>query len=378
VEDSSFLIHEALLLGFRYVDFVPVMRAAKLAGSISGIEVLNSLRVARHSGFRHLLRAKIGDISRPAGIVGPRDSLQSVLTVMFERRLGHACIVQDGELTVTIGLKDVIRWAASAYTETGVQVSKLANPTISLPLTATMSEALDLMMERQVRRLLVAGGGLQRIVDDRAVVEYAFGHEGILTLRDKPDDFWKHPIGDLPLRDVWSIDCRADVAEAWRIIYNSPAECLLVDGKILTPWDVVIRACQLTKLPVRSNLEFLVAMCFEATFRGLLGDAASSAVLSKFREFALTSFDICDKPKEISDSLMKIFGSSGPVVERAFVRRLCAVFDIPPEAHNSLSETLNHVKARFEARSGCGKRVDPLDTDQETLLSKSNHATTQR
>jgi CBS domain-containing protein len=218
-----------------------------------------------------------------------------------------------------------------------------------------MSEALDLMMERRVRRIFVHGGGLQKVVDDRAVVEYAFGHEGILTMRDKPDDFWKHPIGDLPLRDVWSIDGRTDVAEAWRMMYNSPAECLLADGRILTPWDVVIRTCQLTRLPVRSNLELLVAMCFEAALRGLLGDTASSAVLSKFREFALTPFDICEKPKEISDTIMRIFGSSGLVVERVFVRRLCAEFGIPPEPHNELSETLNHVKARVEARSGCGK-----------------------
>jgi CBS domain-containing protein len=357
VDDSSLLIHEALLLAFRYVDFIPVVRPAKLAGSIGGLEVLNVLRVARRSGFRHLLQAKIAHISRPAGMVAPRDSLQSLLTVMLGRRLGHACIVQDGELTATIGLRDVVRWASSAYTETGVEVSKLANPTISLPSTATLSEMLDLMMERRVRRMLVRGEGLGKVADDRVVVEYAFGHEGILTLRDRPDDFWNHPMGDLPLRDVWSIDGRADVAEAWRMMYNSPAECLLVDGKILTPWDVVIRICQSTNLPVRSNLELLVATCFEATLRGLLGDTGSSAVLSKFQsEFALTPFDICDKPREVSEILVRIFGGSGPVVERAFVRRLCAEFGIPPGSYNELSETLNHVKARFEASGGRGER----------------------
>lgn len=134
------------------------------------------------------------------------------------------------------------------------------------------------------------------------------------------------------------------------MMYNSPAECLLVDGKILTPWDVVIRLYQTTKMPLQPSFELLVVMHFEATLRGLLGDAASSAVLSKLQsDFALKPLDICRKSSELSGILRRVFGASGAVVERAFLRSLYAEFGIRPRTYGELGDMLAYARKQYEA-----------------------------
>ena len=354
VDEDDSILDEAAILAFRQVDFLPVLRARKVTGRAGGFEIVKVLREIRDFGFQHLMGRKIADVCKErVGLVawrGVKDSLQSLLDAMLRTEFGHACIVEDRWLLATVSLRDIIRYATSLVTATGVQVADLANPAISLPSDATVSELLDLMVTKRVRRVVVeAGGG--KVADDRCVVEHAFSAEGLTVLRDRPDDFFNLPLGNLPLREATSIDGKADVAEAWGAIYTSPAECLLVDGKIVTPWDLTLRVYRLGKFPgARHSFEDVVARCFETTLRGILGETGSEAVFIKLETaFALTPSKICIKAEEFPGIITQVFGPNvGPVFQRAFLRALYSELRIPFVPYSEFKESLNYANERFK------------------------------
>ncbi|HKM51699.1 MAG TPA: CBS domain-containing protein [Candidatus Bathyarchaeia archaeon] len=351
VDEDNSLIDEAVILGFRHVDFLPVLRAGKVTGRIHGKEIVKVLREIRDIGFQQSSRMKIDSIIQiRIGLLGVRDSLRLLLDAMLRNGVGHACVVEDQRLVATVSLRDVIRFVTSLNLRTGVRVIDLANPAISLPSNATVSKLLDQMILKNVRRIVVQGDG-QKVVDDRGVVEYAFGSEGIMLLKDRPDDFFKLPLRNLSLREVSRIDGEADVAEAWDAILKSPAECLLVDGKIVTPWDLVIRLYSLGRFPtVRQGFDVVVARCFENTLRGLLGETASKAVLLNFETtLALTPLQICSEAERFTEALTQTFGSIGSVVQRSFLRGLYSELKLSLKPNSEFKEALEYAKERYEA-----------------------------
>lgn len=351
VDEGNSLIDEAIILGFRHVDFLPVLRAGKVTGRIHGKEIVKVLREIRDLGFQKSSEGKIDSIVQiRIGLLGVRDSLRSILDAMLRNGVGHACVVEDQRLVATVSLRDIIRLVTSLNVRTGVRVIDLANPTISLPSNATVSKLLDQMILKNVRRIVIQGDG-QKVVDDRSVVEYAFSSEGIMLLKDRPDEFFKLPLSNLSLREASSIDGEADIAEAWNAILKSPAECLLVNGKIVTPWDLVIRLYSLGRFPtVRQGFDVVVARCFENTLRGLLGETASKAVLLNLETtLSITPMQICSEAERFTEALTQTFGSIGSVVQRSFLRALYSELKLSLKPNIEFKEALNYAKERYEA-----------------------------
>ena len=350
VDEDNSLLDEAVILGFRYVDFLPVLRAGKVTGRIHAKEIVKVLREIRDSGFQQSSERKIDSITqREVGLLGVRDSLGSLLNAMLRNGVGHACVVEDQRFVATVSLRDIIRFATSLKARTGVHAMDLANPIISLGSDATVSKLLDQMILKSVRRVVVQGEG-QKVADDRVVIERAFSSDGIMMLRDRPDDFFKLPLRNLELREASSIDGGADVAEAWNAILTSPAECLLLDGEIVTPWDLVIRLYSLGRfLTIRDGFDVVVARCFENTLRGLLGETASKAVLLNLETtLTLTPPQICSEAERFTEALVQTFGSIGSVVQRAFLRGLYSELRLTLKPNTEFKEALNHAKERYE------------------------------
>src|SRR5208283_4388753 len=170
-------------------------------------------------------------------------------------------------------------------------------------------------------------------------------------LKDRPDDFFKLSLSNLSLREASSIDGEADIAEAWNAILKSPAECLLVNGKIVTPWDLVIRLYSLGRFPtVRQGFDVVVARCFENTLRGLLGETASKAVLLNLETtLSITPMQICSEAERFTDALTQTFGSIGSVVQRSFLRGLFSELKLSLKPNIEFKEALNYAKERYEA-----------------------------
>jgi len=253
VSEDLQLMSAGILMTFRQIDFLPVVKGMSVVGRFAGIHVVSSLEKVRDAGTWRLIARRVGDVcDRDVPRVSSKDSLVSVLNSMSSAKFGHGCVLEkNGELVATIALKDIIQYLSGLNMRAGLQAKEVASPTLSLPSEATITELLNTLLTKRIRRVLVKGLDKQLIADDRILARQAFSHEGLLAMKYTPKMFFERPLSSLALVEPGSISGEKDVAEAWSQIYTNPAECLLVEGenRILTPWDAVMKPYTLGKFP---------------------------------------------------------------------------------------------------------------------------------
>ncbi len=253
VSEDLQLMSAGILMTFRQIDFLPVVKGMSVVGMFAGLHVLSNLEKVRDGGMWRLVARKVGEVcDRNVPQINPKDSLGSVLNSMKTAKFGHGCVLEkNGELLATIALKDIIRYLSDLNVKAGLQVKKVASPTVSMPSEANITDLLNTLLTKRIRRVLVKGLERQVIADDKILARQAFSHEGLLALRHTPKIFFERQLTSLALAEPGSISGDKDLSEAWTLIYRNPAECLLVEGEngILTPWDLVLKPFSQDRLP---------------------------------------------------------------------------------------------------------------------------------
>jgi hypothetical protein len=246
-------VSAGILMAFKHVYFFPVVKDRGLVGRFDCEHVVRVLEKVRDGGPWRLVVNRIGDIcDREVPEVTSKDSLTSLLDAILKLKFGHGCIVDEGNLSATVSLRDIVDYLSSLKVKAGITMREVARPIIGLPATTTMSEFIGTLLTKRIRRVAVEGLEKRLMADDRLVAENAFTNEGLATLRQTPRMFFERRLSQLTLVEPGHMDGQEDIAQAWDKMYSNPAECLIVDEKnILTPWDAVITPYSRGKLPFK-------------------------------------------------------------------------------------------------------------------------------
>jgi CBS domain-containing protein len=249
VDDTTPITHVGMLMAIKEIDFLPVYfyemdqqgHIMHRIGRIAGYIVTKALHDVRGP---ELLDKTVKDfVNTKIELIPQMSLLTDLLDAIVKTQFGHACIGEHNEIAATVSLRDLIRYAPSIGLDGDMQVKEVASDLISLPQDATMNQLLNMLLEKRIRRVLVDGLEQPRMVDDRVIARHAFSYEGLRVRRTSSQKFYDRPLYSLPVLKPGRINPDASLAEAWSLIYENPAECLLVEGenKIITPWDVVIK-----------------------------------------------------------------------------------------------------------------------------------------
>ncbi|MGE8503918.1 CBS domain protein [Ectopseudomonas oleovorans] len=104
-------IDDSLLVGLQVmaekgVGALVVLSGGRLAGIVSERDYVRKVALAERS----MLSAKVSEImTREVISVGPRDTLQSCLELMTERRLRHLPVLAEGELIGLLSIGDLVK-----------------------------------------------------------------------------------------------------------------------------------------------------------------------------------------------------------------------------------------------------------------------------
>jgi CBS domain-containing protein len=122
------------------------------------------------------------------------------------------------------------------------EVEELASPLITIDDGASVTDALKFMVERGVRNLVVVKDRDPYVVNDRKVLEYLFGPEAREAISIGGfDSLAKVKVQSLGPIKGRRVSPETTVHDAARLLSDVETSCLFVDGKILTPWDVVMK-----------------------------------------------------------------------------------------------------------------------------------------
>ena len=154
-----------------------------------------------------------------------------------------------------VTLADVLTLYGTGLIRTDMVAEDVASPIFAMPGDASIREALETMLEHQYRRIFVEREGCY--ISDRSIIDYILSPEGLDSLVFEPR---RDPLA-APMTELWStgpvaVGQRTNLGDAALKLQKHGAECLVVrGGKVITPWDLVMKPWLAGKLLVAEETE---------------------------------------------------------------------------------------------------------------------------
>ena len=176
--------------------------------------------------------------------------LADVLDEFYRTKFGWALVEEGGRYGV-VALPDLIPLYRRGVLRTDLSIRDVATPKVfRLSPGTSLRVVLRKMLERRMRRVFFPGSSSQ-FVSDREILTFMFRPERLTLARDNP-----HAILDATLEDVGdakavSVDGDSSVKDISRTFTSdSGAWCVLCDGGLVTPWDMILKPWKMGRLTI--------------------------------------------------------------------------------------------------------------------------------
>jgi predicted transcriptional regulator len=180
--------------------------------------------------------------------VKSEQGLATVIEGMVDRKRGHVVVEDDmGKPIHVVGLLDILRFYDKSGAIDHVKSRTLRDmdlaARVEIAKDSTVSESAKLMINRHLRRLAVKGTG--KVLSDRSIVNWLLEADVSRKMPDPSKDVLDSEVAELDkyLETPKPVNLDADLSKATRLLLESDARCLLVEGgeQIVTPLDLVLR-----------------------------------------------------------------------------------------------------------------------------------------
>jgi CBS domain-containing protein len=193
-------------------------------------------------------QTKVTTVKLPALTATPKDDLQKTVNRIMNKGWGYAVVVDErGKPTNLVGLLDLAAFylksgVASALSDKYVK-DKASTPLFSVKQDVTVLGAIQAMLDKHARRLLVEESG--KVLSDRSVIKWLLSPDNMTKLRDSPKEIMASKVSamDEVLHIPTFVDPDTNGETALDLITKNDAHCVITKDRtqILTPWDLTVR-----------------------------------------------------------------------------------------------------------------------------------------
>lgn len=247
VKGDEPIISAGLHLSALDVEGVVAMdREGRADGIVIGYNVLRLINPKNL--WSTFYQTKISAAKMRVLLAKPQDGLEKTVKSIMKRGWGYAVVADEqGKPVRLIGLLDLASFYVKSGMSEGFRSShvrgKGSTPVITIDEKTTASMAVQKMLGKHVRRLLLKESGL--ILSDRGVIKWLLSPETTAKLRDSPRDVLETPLSGLSqfFHKPALVDPDADLPTALKLLDQYDARCLVTKdhNEIITPWDLTIR-----------------------------------------------------------------------------------------------------------------------------------------
>lgn len=221
---------------------------------VNGVVVLDNHRVVGAIGGRQIIEHIL---------YHPRDWLQGTSSIVMSRfehtvqadfplsvaldffsRTGFAFVPITIKQSVAtfLSIRDALRVVVASKLDT--PIDDLSSPIIAIKSSASIGDALEIMLEQGIRNLIVKNNDSNiGVLNDRKILEYLLSYGGRETIMSKGlDGLFDSQVNapDLVVAKFVNRDTPAGLAAELLLDLNTP--CLLLpNGSIVAPWDNVMK-----------------------------------------------------------------------------------------------------------------------------------------
>ena len=249
-EGESPIITTGSMLTLADVHLMPVIkglspRRDEKAGltmypALAGYAFLKSIADTNPKDFYKLLWTPCKEIALWVGACYYSDPLAELLRVYDATKFGNAKVEATNK-TVAVPVSDIVGLIRDGLLEIDMTVKDLGSTRIEVAPGATLREAIEKMLARNVRRLFLSGRE-SKFVSGRTVLGFLFSSERLYLARDHPEKWIQARVSDLVSGEARDVSSGATVRDACTKMGDEPDDCLVTDdGKVVSRWDLVMK-----------------------------------------------------------------------------------------------------------------------------------------
>ena len=241
VHPSESLVHFAAFLAIGpqlYVDGIIVIDEKKPVGRIGSKHILKAIMGSHRLDW---LTKKAVDLMDKSNGIEADEQLDAVLDVFRETRFAFLPVTLDGSLVAALSIRDLLPWMVSSVSG---RVSSISSNVISIDVDSGIQDALNIMLDNDVRNLIVTDGNKRRVINDRKILEFLLSHKGreIIETSNISAGF-SIKVRALDMLNPAGIDASMPMSDAAKLLMDIANPCLLLNSSdsIVTPWDIVMK-----------------------------------------------------------------------------------------------------------------------------------------
>jgi len=250
VDSTTPILSVLPLLRFHEIDVLPVsFEAGRRQKGVSGFSCLARLMKVRPEGVGPFLERPCEIVSEPLTTIRADRSLSSLLNVFLRRRFGFARVLESKGAGALLTLPDVLGLYQDGTLRSSLTLEDIGSTAFSMPRESTVREVLVEMFDRRIRRVFISR--THKFVWDRSIIEHLFSPAILAKLtRRESEDILEMPISGIGTATAKDAEGRLRLREAAALLKVEPGQCLVFNGKVVTPWDVVMKPWKEKKLKI--------------------------------------------------------------------------------------------------------------------------------
>jgi hypothetical protein len=239
------------LLEFHDIDALPLsFDAEKKHRAVAGFSCLARLMQLDRNELPKFLEQPCEKVSEPLSSVGADSRLSFLLDKFLQTRFGFVRVEDRKKVGTLVGLWDLLGLYETGELETGLTVEDVASPIFSMPQETSTRRALKAMFDKRCRRIFI--DGTVRFVWDRGIIERLFSPGALKKAVENPSkDILGMPLSEFRMIRAEEVESGTTLKEAARMLRMERGQCLVFDGMVATPWDVVMKPWEAKALKIR-------------------------------------------------------------------------------------------------------------------------------
>ena len=220
-----------------YVDGIVVTVGKAPIGRIGSKHILQNIIISPRNGWLNTTASELMDRNFPS--VDMNSPIGTAMKIFGETRFAFLPITEKGWLIASLGIRDILSLIIDNNIDTNA--SHVSSPTICVAKETNLKHALDIMLIKSIRNVVIRDGTSTYIINDRKILEFLFSPKGREILTIEITEIGRINVGDLDLIPISIISDDISITEAAKLLMDVRTPCLLFENSIVTPWDIVMK-----------------------------------------------------------------------------------------------------------------------------------------
>jgi CBS domain-containing protein len=257
---SSALIVSGTMLHLDDVQLLPIVAGlqpkidpitnVKMYATLGGYSVLQAVLKTSPNEYLKLLWSPCQDNPIWIGSVKYTDSYYDLLRIFDLTKFGDAAIEGAMSVPSLITLQEILPLFKSGLIRSKLRVSEISSEMIKVHPDCTLMETLEIMFEKRVRRVFLAGVSEREssepafpFVSTRDIIRFLFSPARLEIAKRDTEKWTEAKLSDIGMSYAKRIHSGKIVNQAANEIGKGIDDCLVTDdgNKVVSRWDIVMK-----------------------------------------------------------------------------------------------------------------------------------------